>query len=117
MPVNYSTLPIEKLKLSVRSFNCLKRSGINFISELLELSTDDLYNIKNMGKKSVDEIQNVISKIADIETETIAFEDVDEKECFILDTHIKKLNLSNRSYNCLIINGISEVKMFSINYL
>ena len=109
MPVNYSTLPIEKLKLSVRSFNCLKRSGINFISELLELSTDDLYNIKNMGKKSVDEIQNVISKIADIETETIAFEDVDEKECFILDTHIKKLNLSNRSYNCLINNGISEV--------
>ena len=48
--------PIEDLNLSVRSYNCLKRAGINTVKELISRSSDDLYKIRNFGKKSFDEI-------------------------------------------------------------
>lgn len=47
---------IENLDLSVRSFNCLRRAGIRYLSELLSKSVEDLMKIRNMGKKSLKEI-------------------------------------------------------------
>lgn len=47
---------IEKLNLSVRAHNCLKRARVDTLSQLAELSYDDLINIKNMGKKTVEEV-------------------------------------------------------------
>ncbi|HHX94502.1 MAG TPA: hypothetical protein GX691_01580 [Clostridia bacterium] len=49
-------IPIKDLDFSVRAFNCLRNSGICFASEILELSVEDLFAIKNMGKKTVQEI-------------------------------------------------------------
>lgn len=49
-------IPIENLELSVRPLNCLKRYKINFLDELLALTEEELARIKNLGKKSADEI-------------------------------------------------------------
>jgi DNA-directed RNA polymerase subunit alpha len=51
-------MPIEDLDLTVRSYNCLKREGINTVSELVALSEDQLMNIRNFGSKSVDEVRD-----------------------------------------------------------
>jgi DNA-directed RNA polymerase subunit alpha len=51
-------MAIEELDLTVRSYNCLKREGINTVSELIALSEDQLMNIRNFGSKSVDEVRD-----------------------------------------------------------
>ena len=51
-------MPIESLDLTVRSYNCLKREGINNVSELVALSEHQLMNIRNFGQKSVDEVRD-----------------------------------------------------------
>jgi DNA-directed RNA polymerase subunit alpha len=55
---NELSMPIEDLDLSVRSYNCLKREGINTVSELVALSETQLMNIRNFGQKSVDEVRD-----------------------------------------------------------
>lgn len=55
--------PIEDLDLTVRSYNCLKREGINTVSELIALSEDQLMNIRNFGSKSVDEVRDKLSEM------------------------------------------------------
>ena len=50
------TLKIDELGLSARSFNCLDRSGITYIGEIVIMSENDLKNVKNLGKKSLEEI-------------------------------------------------------------
>ena len=56
-------MPIEELELSVRSFNCLKRSGISTVEDLTNKSENDMMKVKNLGKKSLDE---VIAKLRDL---------------------------------------------------
>ena len=51
-----TTIPIEDLELSVRAFNCLKRANIHTIGDLTGKTEDELGKIRNLGKKSVDEI-------------------------------------------------------------
>jgi DNA-directed RNA polymerase subunit alpha len=55
--------PIEDLDLTVRSYNCLKREGINTVSELIALSEDQLMNIRNFGSKSVDEVRDKLAEM------------------------------------------------------
>ena len=50
-------IPVDELDLSVRSYNCLKRAGITKISELLQKTEEEIMNMRNLGKKSVDEIK------------------------------------------------------------
>lgn len=49
--------PVEDLDLSVRSYNCLKKAGIDTLGQLIETKESDLMAIKNFGKKSIDEIK------------------------------------------------------------
>ena len=49
---------IEELELSVRSFNCLKRAGINTVAELCAHTQDDMMKVRNLGRKSLDEVQD-----------------------------------------------------------
>ncbi len=58
---NELSTPIEELDLTVRSYNCLKREGINTVSELIALSEDQLMNIRNFGSKSVDEVRDKLA--------------------------------------------------------
>jgi len=55
--------PIEDLDLTVRSYNCLKREGINTVSELIALTEDQLMNIRNFGSKSVDEVRDKLASM------------------------------------------------------
>lgn len=59
--IDLSIIPIEELELSVRAFNCLKRADINTLDQLVEKSVDELGRVRNLGKKSIDEI---IEKLA-----------------------------------------------------
>lgn len=51
------SMPIEQLDLTVRSYNCLKREGVNTVGELLGRSEADLMDIRNFGQKSIDEVK------------------------------------------------------------
>lgn len=54
---------IEELDFSVRSFNCLKRAGINTVKDLASLTQDDLMKVRNLGKKSLDEVSAKIKEL------------------------------------------------------
>ena len=51
-------MPIEELELSVRSYNCLKRAGISTVEDLANKSQEDMMKVRNLGKKSLDEVTN-----------------------------------------------------------
>ena len=51
-------MPIEELELSVRSYNCLKRAGIATVEDLTNKSQEDMMKVRNLGKKSLDEVTN-----------------------------------------------------------
>ena len=56
-------MTIEEFDLSVRSFNCLKRAGINTVEDLISRSEDDMMKVRNLGRKSLDE---VVGKLAQL---------------------------------------------------
>ena len=56
-------MTIEELDLSVRSFNCLKRAGINTVEDLIGKSEEDMMKVRNLGRKSLDEVVNKIASL------------------------------------------------------
>ena len=54
---------IEELELSVRSFNCLKRAGIATVEDLTNRSESDMMKVRNLGKKSLDEVTNKLHSL------------------------------------------------------
>ncbi|ADL53374.1 DNA-directed RNA polymerase subunit alpha [Clostridium cellulovorans] len=56
-------MTIEELDLSVRSYNCLKRAGINTVQELTERSMDDMMKVRNLGKKSLEEVDQKLTAL------------------------------------------------------
>ncbi len=54
--------PVEALGLSVRTFNCLKRRGINTVEQLEKMSNSDLFGIRNLSLKGIDEIKEVLRR-------------------------------------------------------
>lgn len=56
-------MPIEELNLSIRSYNCLKRTGIDTVDRLKKLSGDELRNIRNLGIKAFEEIRGKLSRL------------------------------------------------------
>ncbi|HWR31420.1 MAG TPA: DNA-directed RNA polymerase subunit alpha [Negativicutes bacterium] len=69
---NPGEMTIEELDLSVRSYNCLKRAGINFVSDLAQKSEDEMMKVRNLGRKSLDEVKK---KLIDIGISMRAEED------------------------------------------
>jgi len=59
----YLEMTIDDLCLSVRSFNCLKRAGIDTVEDLINRTEDDMIKVKNLGKKSLDEVINVLASL------------------------------------------------------
>ena len=53
-----NTMLIEDLDLSVRSYNCLKRAGIQTVDELTQKTEDEMMHVKNLGKKSLKEVKD-----------------------------------------------------------
>lgn len=56
-------MTIEELELSVRSFNCLKRASINTVEELTRKTEDDMMKVRNLGKKSLDEVKQKLAEL------------------------------------------------------
>ena len=56
-------MTIEELDLSVRSYNCLKRAGINTVEELTEKTEDDMMKVRNLGKKSMEEVKHKLEEL------------------------------------------------------
>jgi DNA-directed RNA polymerase subunit alpha len=56
-------MPIEDLDLSVRSYNCLKREGLNTVGDLVAKTEDELLEIRNFGQKSVDEVKEKLTEM------------------------------------------------------
>ncbi|MFC7372630.1 DNA-directed RNA polymerase subunit alpha [Fictibacillus iocasae] len=56
-------MTIEELDLSVRSYNCLKRAGINTVQELANKSEEDMMKVRNLGKKSLEEVQEKLEEL------------------------------------------------------
>jgi len=56
-------MTIEELDLSVRSYNCLKRAGINTVEELTLKSEEDMMKVRNLGKKSLEEVQKKLAEL------------------------------------------------------
>ena len=54
---------IEDLDLSVRSYNCLKRAGINTVEELVQRDEDEMIKVRNLGRKSLEEVQQKLSAL------------------------------------------------------
>lgn len=56
-------MTIEELDLSVRSYNCLKRAGINTVQELTTKTEEDMMKVRNLGRKSLEEVQNKLYEL------------------------------------------------------
>ena len=56
-------MTIEDLDLSVRSYNCLKRAGINTVGELVRKTEEEMMKVRNLGKKSFEEVEQKLSEL------------------------------------------------------
>lgn len=56
-------MTVEELDLSVRSFNCLKRASINTVEELVNKTEEEMMKVRNLGKKSLEEVQNKLEEL------------------------------------------------------
>ncbi len=56
-------MTIEELDLSVRSYNCLKRAGINTVGELVRKTEDEMMKVRNLGKKSLEEVEHKLIEL------------------------------------------------------
>jgi len=54
---------IEDLDLSVRSYNCLKRAGIQTVDELTQKTEDEMMRVRNLGKKSLKEVKDKLIEL------------------------------------------------------
>ncbi|MCX7618687.1 DNA-directed RNA polymerase subunit alpha [Tepidiforma sp.] len=67
MPPDRYNTPIEDLQLSVRAYNCLKRSGLMTVGQVLEKSEDELLGLRNFGRKSYDELRERLIELGYID--------------------------------------------------
>ena len=84
---------LGKLDLSVRSFNCLKRAGINTVGDLLALSEEEIRNIRNMGAKCANEVLEKIAIIRQEMKDEKAEDNIQQTEV----DNVDKLKASNES--------------------
>ena len=54
---------IDELELSVRSYNCLKRAGINTVEELTNKTAEDMMKVRNLGRKSLEEVLGKLKEL------------------------------------------------------
>lgn len=60
---SHPDMPIDDLELSVRAFNCLKRKGINTVTDLRNCTREDLMQVRNLGWRCIQEIERVLNKL------------------------------------------------------
>jgi len=74
---DYTDWTIEELDLSVRSYNCLKRAGINTVGELIQKTEEELSKVRNLGYPSIKEIKSKLATLGlSLSTEEIVMGDL-----------------------------------------
>lgn len=113
--LNYNQITIEMLKMSNRVTNALRRTGISTLAELLTAyEQGKLYDISYLGKKSYEEIEQTLEKVANGEFQ---FEEIENDETDTAyevseefeNIPISELKISERLYNALIRGGFDTV--------
>ncbi len=56
-------MTIEELDLSVRSYNCIKRAGLNTVEELTRKTEEDMMKVRNLGRKSLEEVKQKLANL------------------------------------------------------
>jgi len=69
VPPYYRDMPIEQLGLSSRTYNCLKRSQITKVGQILDMSKDELLSLRNFGEKSLQEVREKLAELGIIQAE------------------------------------------------
>lgn len=108
---------IEKLSMSTRLHNCLRRTGIDTVEKLLDFPTDKWAEVKNMGAKTIDEVKDLVASIktGDSEYTLRDYECVQEEDeeirddCGAFEKSIDEMDFSVRAYNCLSRAGITNM--------
>jgi DNA-directed RNA polymerase subunit alpha len=92
IPMEHYNTPIEKLELSSRTLNCLKRSNINKVGQVLEIEEADLLKIRNFGEKSLDELYSKLSQFGFLPEDAVrerisngAALDMEDDDAFVED--------------------------------
>jgi len=78
-PDKYNT-PIEELNLSVRAYNCLKRSGLMTVGQVLEKTEDELLGLRNFGRKSYDELREKLAQMGFIDPDAPGLQPISERK-------------------------------------
>lgn len=116
---SYLRMTIEELDLSVRSYNCLKRAGIETVGDLIGKTMDDMMKVRNLGKKSLEEVERKLEMMglsfqANPEEDFPIMGDIVDGGLGIMepdhvDMTIEELDLSVRTYNMLKRAGLNTV--------
>lgn len=80
IPMEQYNTPIEKLDLSSRTLNCLKRSNINKVGQVLEIEEADLLKIRNFGTKSLDELNDKLKELGFLQDKVAPSDDSGEQD-------------------------------------
>lgn len=103
---------IDELDLSIRSYNCLTRAGIMTIEDLTNRTEEDMIKVRNLGKKSLEEVVAALAKygytLKDDEDETNV--DPARREALLEEVTIEELDLSVRAFNCLKRRGCNTIE-------
>ena len=109
--IDYSNMWIEELDFSVRTFNILKRAGIDSVADLISRTEEDMIRVRNMGRYSlreiVEKLANLGLSLLDSESSATEAEDNTKNKLYALT--LEELDLSVRAYNCLKRAGIDTV--------
>lgn len=100
------TVPIENLNLSNRTYNCLRRNGIHNVMLLLSVDEDTLVNMRNMGRKSVDEVLCLQSKLKEDYKNTVV--NTNKSESFL------SLEMNSLNIDFLIVEILNDSEVFTV---
>ena len=89
----FSSMSIEELNLSIRAYNCLRRAGIHTAADLMEKTDEELMGIRNLGKKSYEEVKE---KLAEIKMQAPQLEEPEKSYTEMLDNLIGLKNVKDQ---------------------
>ena len=109
-------MPIERMDLSIRGFNALRRSGIETVGDIIDKTESELIELRNFGGKNLEEL---VAKLESMglklkgevkqEVEPKDSNNSKENKTFYLDMPIEEIGLSTRAFKALIRSGIKNV--------
>ena len=109
-------MPIERMDLSIRGFNALRRSGIETVGDIIDKTESELIELRNFGGKNLEELvaklESMGLKLKEEVKQEVEPKDSNnskENKTFYLDMPIEEIGLSTRAFKALIRSGIKNV--------